>query len=254
MKHLSLKTLPVEQTRTEDFCQEPLAAPSSPESAPREKMPPLQKAALILVIVIGATVIAYFGRPVVLPVLFAWLCSLMLKPLVNWLSMRHIPAPLAAGIVVGGFLVAVGYGALFFGRPAVEWIKSAPETLPQLRQKFEPLIKPALHLKAAASMAGNLQTAEEATKKAVAVEVKDTRVDTTMFTWTGGLLAVVGETIGLLFLLLAFGDIFTTLLAGLMPGVHDKKQISELGRLIQQAISRYLYSVGLVNLGLGVAV
>lgn len=75
-----------------------------------------------------------------------------------------------------------------------------------------------------------------------------------MLNWTGTLLAGLGETLVLLYLLLASGDLFLQKLVHVMPTLRDKKRAVEISHEIQQNISNYLFSVSLINLGLGMVV
>ena len=83
------------------------------------------------------------------------------------------------------------------------------------------------------------------------VEVKTSRVPTLFINWTGTLLRGVGETLVLLYLLLASGDLFLQKLVRVMPTLHDKKRAVEISHGIQQNISNYLFSVSVINIGLG---
>ena len=62
------------------------------------------------------------------------------------------------------------------------------------------------------------------------------------------------ETLVLLYLLLASGDLFLQKLVHVMPTLGDKKRAVEISHEIQQNISNYLFSVTLINVGLGVVV
>jgi predicted PurR-regulated permease PerM len=64
---------------------------------------PFAKAAQIFFIVMGSIVFGYIARPVVLPVLLAWVAAMTLKPPVNWLRACHLPTSLSAAIVIGFF-------------------------------------------------------------------------------------------------------------------------------------------------------
>ena len=209
--------------------------------------------ARVVFIVLALIAFAHLARAVVLPLLLAWVASMTLKTPVNWLKQCPLPTALAAAIVVGVFVASISFTILHLGRPAVEWLAAAPDNFPKLKTKFQGALRPAAQLSAAASTVENITTVET-TKKATPVEVKDNRVAGTVFTWTGSLLAGAGETVALLFLLLASGDLFLLKLVRAMPTLRDKKQAVEISREIQQSISTYLFSVGLINIGFGVAV
>jgi predicted PurR-regulated permease PerM len=197
---------------------------------------------------------AYAARAVVLPVLMAWVVSMTLKPLVRWLRTCHVPTPLGAGLVVTALVVVLGNGVMRLGSPAIEWIQAAPENVPLLKEKFKHVLRPAVRLSEAASSVSNLDPAEDTAKKAQPVEVKNNSVPTTVFSWTGSLLAGIGETIALVFLLLVTGDVLVQKLVRVMPTLRDKKQAQDISHEIQLHISRYLFSVGLVNVCFGVVV
>ncbi len=202
----------------------------------------------------GGIAFAYVARPVVLPILLAWIAAMTLKPPVNWLRSRHFPASLAAAMILGIFLLVVGFGTMWLGRPAVKWSKSAPEKIPELKEKFRNVLEPLHRFSAAASSVGNLEATPGSTNAVPPVAVKDNHVAGSIFTWTRSVFAGIGEAIVLTFLLLASGDTFMQKLAQAMPDRQQKKRISEIGQEIQHSISNYLFTVSLINAGLGCAV
>src|SRR5436305_12733528 len=86
------------------------------------------------------------------------------------------------------------------------------------------------------------------------VEIKDTHGGSAFMNRTGIWLAAIGETLVLLYLLLASGDLFLQKLVHVMPTLRDKVRAVEISREIQQNISNYLFSVSLINISLGVLV
>ena len=211
----------------------------------------LTKAAEILAIILGSIAFAYFARSVVLPLILAWVASLTLKPPVTWLRASHFPAPLAAAVVLGIFLAGIGFGMMWLGRPAVDWVKTAPEKVPQLQEKFKKVLQPVLRLSAVAARVGNLDAAPGATNAAPTVAVKDNHMIGAMYTWTSSLLAGIAEGIVLTFLLLASGDTFMKKLADAIPNRQHKKRAMEISQEIQQNISGYLFTVSVINVGAG---
>jgi predicted PurR-regulated permease PerM len=212
------------------------------------------KAAQVFIIAFGSIALAYVAKPVVLPLLLAWLASMTLKPPVNWLRTCHFPTSLAAAMVLGFFLIVAGFGTMWLGRPAAEWVKSAPEQVQQLKQKYKSFLQPVLRFSAAASNVGNLDASQNAPNAMPPVAVKDNHMVGAMFTWTRSLLVGIGEAIVLTFLLLTSGGIFMQKLAQVMPNHQNKKRVVEISREIQHSISRYLFTVSLINFGLGCAV
>ncbi|HEX4343129.1 MAG TPA: AI-2E family transporter [Verrucomicrobiae bacterium] len=194
--------------------------------------------------------VCYFARIVVLPIVVAWVISLVLKPPVQWLGRLRIPSAIAALIVLIVFGGAAGFAIVTLGKPAAVWIQSAPENLPKLKEKFQAIMRPAAHLSAVASSMGNLGEPTK-TKEPTSVTIADNHLANSLFNWTWTFLAGVGETIALIFLLLATGDRFLQNLVHVLPTMHNKKQAVEISREIQHSVSRYLFSVTVINVCVG---
>jgi predicted PurR-regulated permease PerM len=176
-----------------------------------------------------------------------------LKPLIRWLSLGHIPAALSAAFVLSLLVASVAIGFVQLGRPALTWINEGPRHISELRQKVQRLFPRVTRFGQAAAAVNNLAATEEEQKKSSAVELKTSRVPT-IINWTGTLLAGVGESLVLLYLLLASGDLFLQKLVRVMPTMRDKKRAVDISHEIQQQISNYLFSVSLINIGLGIVV
>jgi predicted PurR-regulated permease PerM len=236
------------EPRADASSHEPLSA--GPTAATSAKATPVQ----IVLILLGAIAFLYFARPVVLPVVLACIAGMTLKPLIRWSSGCHIPPALSAAVVLCFLVSAIGIGFFQLGRPAVRWMNEAPQHMTELRQRIQKNFPRVLRFSQAAAAANNLGATEGEQQKATVVEVKTSRVPTTFINWTGTFLAGIGETLVLLYLLLASGDLFLQKLVHVMPTLHDKKRAVEISHEIQQNISNYLFSVSLINIGLGVAV
>lgn len=214
----------------------------------------LAKATQILVIVLSSIAFVYFARSILLPLLVAVMASMTLRPLVTWLGKCHLPVSLAAVIVVGFFIAAMGFGVMWLGRPTVEWVQSAPGKIPELKEKYKDVLQPVLRFSDAASKVGNLDASQNSTNEVHQVAVKDNHMVSTMFTRTGSLLAGIGEAIVLTLLLLISGDTFMRKLANMFPTQQHKRRAMEIGSEIQHNISIYLFTVSIINTGLGFCV
>jgi predicted PurR-regulated permease PerM len=177
-----------------------------------------------------------------------------LKPLVRWLSYYHLPTGLSAAIVVCLLVVATCIGFFQLGRPALTWMNEAPQHLTALRHRVQEIFPRLARISEAATAVNNLGATEAEQPTVPIVEVKDGRGTSAFINWTGSLLAGLGEALVVLYLLLASGDLFLRKLVHVMPTWRDKKQAVEISHEIQGNISKYLYSVSLINLGLGVVV
>jgi predicted PurR-regulated permease PerM len=212
----------------------------------------------IVMVVLGAIVFLYFARPVMLPIFLAGVAGMTLKPLIRCLSCCHMPPALSAAVVMCFLLAAIGIGFFQLGRPAVKWMNEAPQHITELRQRVQKIFLPIAGINEAAAAVDNLGATDVerkiAQQNAPTVEVKQSRGTSSILNWTGTLLVGIGETLVLLYLLLASGDLFLLKLVNVMPTLHDKKRVVEISHKIQQNISNYLFTVSLINIGVGAIV
>ena len=230
------------------------ASPATAGAAPAAKTPPVQ----IVLIALGTIAFLYFARPVILPIFLACVAAMTLKPLIRWSSCCHIPPAISAAVVLSILVGIIITGSIQFGRPALTWMNEAPQHMTELRQRVQKLLPSGARLSEAAAAVNNLGATEaekkEEQKQAPTVQVKDNRGSTFLINWTGIFLGGVGETLVLLYLLLASGDLFLQKLVRVLPTLHDKKSAVEISHEMQQNISNYLFSVSLINLCLGLVV
>ena len=251
---LSMETTPSPQSNSADTDGAGVAAALADQSPPARLGGTTPGQTILLVL--GAIAFLYFARPVLLPVFLACMAGMTLRPLIRWLSKWRIPAALSAAIVLGLLVGAIGIGFFQLGRPALMWMNDAPQHMTELRQRVQKLFPRLGRFSQAAAAVNNLgatdEEKKEEQKKAPTLEIKETRGTSSILNWTGTLLMGLGETLVLLYLLLASGDLFLQKLVHVMPTLHDKKRAVEISHEIQQNISNYLFSVSLINIGLGI--
>jgi len=236
------------ERRTEPASRDPLLAEPIAAAAPKATL------FQFVLILLGAIAFLYFARPVVLPVVLACIAGMTLKPLIRWSSSYHLPPALSAAIVLSLLVAFIGVGFFQLGRPALTWMNDAPQHLTELRHRVQHVLPRLARFSDAATAVNNLGALGAEQEKTTVVEVKTSRVPTLFINWTGTLLAGISETLVLLYLLLASGDLFLQKLVRVMPTLHDKKRAVEISHGIQQNISNYLFSVSLINIGLGMVV
>jgi predicted PurR-regulated permease PerM len=234
----------------------PMADPKEDAVVPfvATKAPSLQLVLLLL----GAIPLLYLARPVMLPIVLACVAAMTLKPVIRWMSYCYLPPALSAAIVLCCVVTAAGFGFYKLGHPAVAWINDAPQHMTDLRQRVQKLLPPSARFSEAAAAVSNLgatdaeKKAEQ--KKTPTVQLKNTSAPTSVLNWTETFLIGIGETLVLLYLLLASGDLFLQKLVRMMPTLSNKKNAVDISHEIQQSISNYFFSITLINIGLGIAV
>lgn len=212
--------------------------------------------AQVFVVVLAIIAFLYFARPVVLPLVLALMAASTLKPVMRLFARIHIPTIPAALIILAVLVACVVVGFVQAGRPAVAWVDEAPRHMEELRVKVARLFPALSRMSHAMDAMNSLSvTGDKADgqKKIPTVEIKDPRDTSTLLSWTETFVAGLGEVIVLVYLLLASGDMFLKKLVRVIPRDRDKKRAIEITHEVQQQISNYLFSVSLINIGLGAA-
>jgi predicted PurR-regulated permease PerM len=235
---------------------DPSVAHDGPEGAEAPALPPRRvNWAQVTILILGSVAFLYFARPVLLPVVLAWMCATALRPFVRWLTLIKFSTPVAAAVVFCLLLTLMGVGVVQIERPAAQWINDAPQHMTVIRQRFLRLFPKALHLSEAADAMTQIATPAPGAKNQENVPVVEVREPHRgagpILNWTGTLLAGLLEVLVLTYLLLAAGDLFLQKIVRVTPTLRGKIQAVEISNEIQQGISLYLFSISIINVVLG---
>ena len=195
----------------------------------------------------------YFMRSLLLPLVLALLLSYLLRPIVRAAARFHIAPPLSAAIILLSLVGLIGYGISFLAAPAAGWLEKAPYSLQQFQSKLIPLREPMQNVAKASGEIEKLATPESSQAKP-AVEVKRHPIADILFVRTPNLIVSTVMLIILLYFLLAYDGVFLTKLIKALPTLADKKRAVSIATEIETNVSRYLFAVTLINIGLGFAV
>ncbi len=198
----------------------------------------------------------YFLRPVLLPVVLGLLLSYLFRPVVRGMTKIGINPHLGAALLLTGLIGVTGYGVSYLATPAAGWLEKAPYGLQQLQQKLVPLRKPMEKMAAASGEIEKLTAPEPSTAAAPApvVEVRQNRMSDLLYGRTPEFLISTVLLLILLYFLLAYDAVFLGKVIKLMPTLKDKKRAVSIAHEIASHVSKYLLTITLINIGLGVAV
>lgn len=193
----------------------------------------------------------YFARSFILPILLAILLDFLLSPVVRALKRLRVPVPLGAGIVVLVLVGSVGFGVYELSGPAQKWIATAPASMSRVQERLRDLRRP---IEQASRTADRMAEATSpTTANAQQVVVKGPSLSSRLVGTTREILTGLVEVLLLLYFLLAVGDMFLQKLIKVLPQFRDKKRAVAIARDTEAAVSTYLYTVTLINVGQGVA-
>jgi predicted PurR-regulated permease PerM len=195
----------------------------------------------------------YIGREFLTPVFMAFILATTLTPVVRYMGKWGVPSAVAATILI--FMSAFGFGTLgyFTSGPVSQMISDAPEIGEKLRERAETVRR----------MFDKAIKATDQIDK-VSENVDDVTVQKVVVAQPGilsraaGSLLSIGTTLAVTFVLslflLASGTLFYQKIIQLFPNLSDKKKALKVIYNIQAEISRYLFTISVINVIVGVVV
>ena len=217
-------------------------APPVPVARPRSRgtLP------VVGMFVLAVVVALYFGRAVLMPILFGMIMAVVLAPVVERLSRFRIPEPIGAAIVM---LAMVGTLVLVIEVLVIPAWDVLAELPVQVQNLLAELLVWIRSFRFGSWLAP--RDAADLTKQATAQGI----------TMTGALLQMVQSFIIsaisaslLAYFLLSSGDLFLGKLVRVLPIFRDKVRAVTVVRTVQREVATYFASVSMINLGLGIGV
>jgi predicted PurR-regulated permease PerM len=221
--------------------------------------PARRSASLVVIATVVAGAALYFAQEVFVPVALGLLFTALFRPLVPALSRFRIPAPVTAILVVVGVLAMFGGSLFLLSGPVRQWVSEAPKTMAAARGKLDKIRRPIKQVSQAVEKAQKevtggqeqpkQQPPDAAAPSAGGIPPALGRV----FATTAGVLATLLQTIVIVFLLLATGDLFSRKLGAVMPKPVNgtaKEAVDEA----ESVMRRYLVVTVLLAAGQGVLI
>jgi predicted PurR-regulated permease PerM len=217
----------------------------------RERME-IRSVAITGLFVLAVFYTVYFARPFLLPVVIALLLDFLLSPIIRFLKKMGVPESVGAAIVVAGLLGLIAGGVWALADPARSWMARAPESIHRVQERLRDVRGP---VEQVTKTAEEVEAATDLGKKgSQEVVVRGPAMSERLFGTTQSLLVGAFEMLVLLYFLLAVGDLFLQKLIKVLPQLKDKKKAVTIARETETSISTYLFTVSLVNVGLGLVV
>jgi predicted PurR-regulated permease PerM len=208
--------------------------------------PDLRLVVQVCLLLIAVLTACYFASDIILPIVLAFVLSLLFQPGMRLLEKMFVPRTLAALLLIlaiFGFVVAIG--AAMSG-PATAWAQKLPDGLSRLQERLSFLGKPIQTLRTFLEQVDKFSRSGAGGGSGPAMSEM-------LFKGTQHFASGVFETLLILFFLLASGDTFLRKLVEIVPSFTDKRRVVALSRQIEQNISAYLATITLMNALVGIA-
>jgi len=200
---------------------------------------------ILMLLAIAATLIV--ARSLFIPLVLAGFIALGLNPIVAGLNRIYVPRAVGSLVVMIALAAALSGSVVALSAPAAAWLKDAPTAMRDVGYKVKRLTRPITRVSHAASqsLAGVVGPPPVAPAPAAGFSV-DRLVQ------SAPRIAVAVLTVALLvFFFLSYGRNVAAHLVTAMPGFSYRRIALGLIRGIQEEFSRYLLTVTLINIALG---
>ncbi|HEX8522533.1 MAG TPA: AI-2E family transporter [Tepidisphaeraceae bacterium] len=218
---------------------------------PDDQTTPWRTAGIWVIAITVAACALYFGREFFVPIVFAVMLSILLRPVVRTLERFHIPTPLGAAVVVLtliGLFVLAGW---LLVAPIQNWMATAPQRFEQAQEKLNRLRQPVQKVQDVAKKLGQVtdgastQPAGEATP--APAPAQQSSLTNRLAGATTSILGEIIEVLVLTYLLLASGRLFVQKLVKVTPGFRDKQVALNVIRETQDVVARYIAVTAIIN-------
>jgi predicted PurR-regulated permease PerM len=217
-----------------------------PPVRPRPRAP----TALVVLAVLAIGYTLWAAQGLILPVLLAMFFAMLGNPIIRLLQRLRVPRFVGALMV----LVLGIYSAVSLGRelvaPAGEWMREIPREMRDIGPKLRKLTQP---VQEASQAAENIARAAggDADRK---VEVVRTEADDPYkaLTSTPKMVAAVLAVVLLTFFFMVYGASLQKNALALLPGRQQKKLTVEILQAIEREVSRYVLTISLINVLVGI--
>lgn len=211
--------------------------------------------ALAGMLVIATIYLMYVAREFVLPVVFALLIAVTLRPAVLWFAARGVPAWLTAGVLAVLLLTGGLAAAYLLSGPVAIWIAEAPQIQQAFVGKLEKFLAPLTRL---IEITENIKNAAAPAVPAGTQKVVVSEPAFPALLWAvsypAAYLVMFGGAVILSLFFMASGNLFYEKLLHVMPTLTDKKNALKLVHDVEREVSAYLLTLTAINFGVGVVV
>jgi predicted PurR-regulated permease PerM len=219
-----------------------------PETPPQPPRPRSSNAAIVLA-VLGVAYTLYAAQALLLPVLLAMFFALVGNPIIRLLRKAWIPRFVSALLVLGLGMFSTYMLGRELAQPGAEWIREVPNELRGLAPKLRSFTKPMTEANRAAENIARAAGGEVAGKvQVVKTEVNDPY---RVLTATPRVIASVLAVVLLTFFFMVYGGDLQRNAIALLPGRQQKKLTVEILHAIETEISRYVLTISIINVIVG---
>ena len=225
---------------------DPSQLPNAPPVMPR----PRSSRASVVIACVAVGAVLWAAQDLVLPVLLAAFFALVGNPIIRTLQRFMVPRFLGAILVLFAGLSGTYALGQQLVQPAAEWVRQVPRELRALTPKLREVAKP---MQDASKAAQNIARAAGGEAPGVPVRVVRTEPNDPYraLMSTPKVVASVLAVILMTFFFMVYGQNLQQNALGLLPSRQQKKLTIEILQSIEREISRYVFTISVINATVG---
>lgn len=206
---------------------------------------------LAVLAVLAILYTAYLAQNLVAPVTAAVVASFILMPLMRAAPFRFLPDALSAAVMVAAIVAALAGAVWALAEPAAEWAGRIPAAVSELQRKSGDIAEPVEAMRRASEQVEELTRGRDTAREVVVREesLLDRAMEVAGQKGASFLIFIV-----LLYFLLATGELLRDRVIRSAKRLTDKEKARRILRSMEREISTYLFSISLINAGLGLAI
>jgi predicted PurR-regulated permease PerM len=206
------------------------------------------RTSLLILATLAVFAIAYVAHALLMPVVLALSFAMLLSPPVEFMRRHGIPGVVASALVM--LLLAGGIAALVNTtmEPAREWVERMPRMLSDVDRKVRPLRRFAVKIDEVAAQAGRVTGVPAAAPKPAPAP------SPTGLLWkTPAVIIPVAGVFFLTFFFLSSGPSLLLRVAESRRSTSSARRLITVAEHVRRQIARYLATIAIINVGLGIA-
>jgi predicted PurR-regulated permease PerM len=214
---------------------------------------------LTILTTIAVAAALYLAQEVFIPVALGLLLTALFRPIVRALARVNVSNPVGATLVTFGFLGLIGAGGYFAVGPIQGWVRDAPKTMAAARGKIDKLRRPIKQVSQAVEKAQKEVTGEDQAQGQQPSKSGPTTSGSAMpvlgrvFATTAGILSTLLQTVVIMFLVLATGNLLARKLAVVLPR-QAKGTPEQTVEEAESIVRRYMVVTLLLSGGQGIII
>lgn len=208
---------------------------------------------LTIMTIIAILATFYFAKDLVMPVLLGVLLALTLSPISRFLVRLGLPHFVSAFLLIFVTAVSVATIIVFSATTVNSWVADAPELGRELRDKLSGVSDTIEVVRDASQEVEDMASEDGGSRTQEVIIKQPSLLDNAVSTATS-LAATIAVALVLATFLLASGDMFYIKIVQSFKSMSDKKRALKAVYDIERKVSRYLFTITLINAVLGLMI